>query len=228
MSESAVFNLRPPARHTLADGITESLRDAIFGGLVRPGQRLAEGKLASSLKVSRAPVREALALLEQEGLVHRAPSGAMSVTRVSLRDVDEICTLRTPLEAMALRLAIAGGTAPEKQLSANIRASAAVRDARQLAEQDLAFHEIMVRAANHSRLLTMWLVLRSQIRLIMVQHNLADADSPRATVEGHKRLFQAIQNRDVDKAVAVLEDLLRRQHDWIMRNCAESNALDAS
>jgi DNA-binding GntR family transcriptional regulator len=218
MSEDSVFTLmRPPARQTLADGITGSLRDAIFGGLFKPGQRLAEGKLASSLKVSRAPVREALASLEQEGLIRRMPSGGTTVTSLSRRDVEEICSLRTPLEALALRLGIAKGHEDRwAELANNIRASEETSDPRELAQMDLEFHEALVRAADHNLLLASWLTLRSQIRLIMVQRNLADADSRRATVEGHKDLLRAIQAQDTTRAVALLQYHLQRQYDWMI------------
>jgi DNA-binding GntR family transcriptional regulator len=227
MSQSAVFNLRLPARQTLADGITASLRDAIFGGQFQPGQRLAEGKLASSLKVSRAPIREALAVLEQEGLVRRMSSGGTTVTRLSPRDVEEICSLRNQLEALAIRLACLD--ASEKhwaELAENIRATEKANDPQGLAEMDLEFHEKLVRAAGHNRLLLSWLTLRSQIRLIMVQRNLADADSRRATAEGHKELLRAVKSRDPARAVAILEHHLKRQFDWMINSFAKGNAPD--
>jgi DNA-binding GntR family transcriptional regulator len=212
----ASFALKPATRQTLADSITESLRDAIFGGLFKPGQRLAEAQLASSLKVSRAPVREALASLEQEGLVSRKASGATTVAHLCRADVDEICSLRAPLEVLAVRLAIAQGTeAHWAELAANIQATEKINDPQQLAQKDLEFHEAIVRAADHGRLLASWLNLRSQIRLIMVQRNLTDADSRRGTVQGHKELLKAIQARNAAEAVAVLEHHLHRQHEWI-------------
>src|SRR5437588_782808 len=110
MSELASLALKPATRQTLADSIAHSLRDAIFEGLFKPGQRLAEAVLASSLKVSRAPVREALASLEQEGLVSRAANGGTTVTRLAVHDIEEICSLRQPLEVLAVRLAAARGT----------------------------------------------------------------------------------------------------------------------
>jgi DNA-binding GntR family transcriptional regulator len=217
MSELGILALKPALRQTLADSITESLRDAIFGGLFKPGQRLAEAQLASSLKVSRAPVREALASLEQEGLVSRTSGGGTIVTRLSRTDVEEICSLRGPLEALAVRLAIAKGTeANWAELAANIRATEQISDPQQLAQKDLEFHEAIVRAADHSRLLSSWLNLRSQIRLIMVQRNLTDADSRRGTVQGHKELLKAIQARDEAEAVGVLDHHLKKQYQWII------------
>ena len=94
MSVVANLGLKPVTRQNLSDSITDSLRDAIFAGMFVPGQRLAEAQLAGQLKVSRAPIREALALLEREGLVHRLPSGGATVSRLSREDADEICTLR--------------------------------------------------------------------------------------------------------------------------------------
>src|SRR5947209_1656915 len=110
MSEVFAFALKPATRQTLADSITQSLRDAIFEGLFKPGQRLAEAQLASSLKVSRAPVREALASLEQEGLVNRTAGGATTVAHLSRKDAEEICSLRGPVEVLAARRAITKGT----------------------------------------------------------------------------------------------------------------------
>jgi DNA-binding GntR family transcriptional regulator len=222
MSEAASFTLKPATRQTLADSITESLRGAIFGGLFQPGQRLAEAQLANTLKVSRAPVREALAFLEQEGLVSRTANGTTSVAHLSRRDVEEICSLRSPLEALAVRLAIAKGSEAQwAELAANIRATEGVSDPQQLARMDLEFHELIVRAASHNRLLTSWLNLRSQIRLIMVQRNLADADSRRATVQGHKELLTAIRAGNADEAVAVLEHHLKKQYDWMIHSFAD-------
>jgi DNA-binding GntR family transcriptional regulator len=225
MTDAGPFNLTLPMRQTLADGIARSLRDAILSGLFQPGQRLAEGQLAGSLKVSRAPVREALASLEQEGLISRAPGGTTTVTRLSRKDAEEICSLRAPLEGLALRLAVARGSAATwAELAANIRATEGIPDPQGLAQKDLEFHEALVRAADHGRLLASWLNLRSQIRLIMTQRNLADADSHRGTVQGHKELLEAILAGDAAGAVAILEHHLQRQADWIINSFAGTGA----
>jgi DNA-binding GntR family transcriptional regulator len=219
MSNIASLALKVPTRQTLADSITESLRDAIFGGHFQAGQRLAEARLASSLKVSRAPVREALACLEQEGLVSRTPGGGATVTCLARKDIEEICTLRLPLEVLAVRLATRnGGEADWARLADNLRATERVTDPRELAEKDLEFHEVIVRAAGHGRLLASWLQLRSQIRLLMVQWNLAHPDSPRGTVRGHRELLKAMQADDEDGAAAIAERQFSKQYHWILES----------
>jgi DNA-binding GntR family transcriptional regulator len=141
------------------------------------------------------------------------------VTYLSRADVEEICSLRASLEALAVRLAVANATEAEwAALAANIKATGKITHPQLLAQKDLEFHETIVRAAEHGRLLSSWLNLRSQIRLIMVQRNLADADSRRGTVQGHRELLKAMLAREVDEAIAVLKHHLWEQHQWLLNS----------
>lgn len=218
MNDTLAFALRPPARQTLAENICDSLREAIFAGAFRQGQRLAEAQLAQQLEVSRAPVREALAVLEQEGLVSRSSAGT-TVNRLERDDVVEICTLRHTLESLAMRLTLGQPTEGLCQsLAKNIEQARHSTDAAHLARLDLEFHELIVAAAGHRRLLANWQLLRSQIRLLMTQHNLADSHSQHATVRAHEELLALVQARDVDGAVAMLQRQLESQYDWMLRS----------
>jgi DNA-binding GntR family transcriptional regulator len=218
MSDAALSRLLKPAtRQTLGDSVDESIRDAIFGGLVKPGQRLAEGQVATTFKVSRAPVRDAFACLEMEGLVSRAANGGTTVTHLSRKDVEEICTLRLTLELLAVRWAVRHGSDEHwDRLARNIHQTEEVANPQELARLDLEFHETIVRAAGHARLLANWSNLRSQIRLIMVQRNLADDGSRRGTVLGHTELLGALRGRDEAAATSLLELHLQRQYDWVV------------
>jgi DNA-binding GntR family transcriptional regulator len=91
--------------------VVPALREAIVGNLLKPGERLTENALASSLGVSRTPVREAFAQLEREGLVTMIPRVGVFVREVSERDVEEIYTVRAALESLAVELATQRRTA---------------------------------------------------------------------------------------------------------------------
>src|SRR5438132_8934189 len=93
-------------QQTLGDNVADSLREAIFGGVYEPGQRLIERDIASQLKVSRGPVRDAFARLEQEGLVRRTTNVGVVVPVLSHEDMEEVCSLRLTLEVWAIRLAV--------------------------------------------------------------------------------------------------------------------------
>lgn len=225
MAENLPLVLRPAARQTLSEHTAASLREAIFGGLFQPGQRLAEAQIASSLKVSRAPVREALASLEQEGLISRSASRGMIVVCLTRKDVEEICCLRLPLEVLATRLVSRDGTEEDfKRLAANVRETAGASSAERLAELDLEFHEGLVRAAGHGRLLAAWLNLRSQIRLLMIQRNLIDTESRRGTVRSHEQLLGAMRRRDEARAVALVEMHHQEQYERLIKTLGEERA----
>jgi DNA-binding GntR family transcriptional regulator len=85
--------------------VVPTLREAIVDNVLAPGSRLREVQLAAQLGVSRTPVREAFAQLEREGLVTIAPRVGAFVREVTLRDVDEIYSVRAALEGMAVQLA---------------------------------------------------------------------------------------------------------------------------
>ena len=84
--------------------VYRTLRAAIARGELLPGSRLIESDLAAHLKVSRAPVREALRMLAQDGLVRTLPNKGTIVNRLSLQDIREVYTCRAALEGMAVQL----------------------------------------------------------------------------------------------------------------------------
>jgi DNA-binding GntR family transcriptional regulator len=218
MFDNAVA-VRAPARQTLGDGVAELIRDAIFRGTFKPGQRLPEAKIAASLRVSRAPVRDALVGLEQEGIVHRMASGGTVVATLSKHDVEEICSLRQPLEVLAAQRAGRLGAADDwERLAAIIRSTENAQSAEELTGLDLQFHEAIVRAARHGRLLADWLRLASQIRLVMIARNIRDDDSRRGTVEMHAELLAALRARNEAAAVAMIEQGLQAQYEWVIHN----------
>ena len=133
----------PMQVRTLKEDIVEMLTDAVLAGKIRPGERLNESQLARQLRVSRAPIREALQQLEEQGLVLNYPRRGMFVVSLEEEDVQKINSLRLVLETEALLLARANRTAQgEKKLTQlvekmeSLEASPAIQTTR----IDLEFH----------------------------------------------------------------------------------------
>lgn len=105
----AVFTARPD-RRKMTEWVTEELRKAIVELRLRPGAPLREVALAEQLGVSKTPLREAFARLEQEGLVETTSFKGAVVTGYSERDLNEIYELRALLEGAAARSAAEGST----------------------------------------------------------------------------------------------------------------------
>lgn len=91
---------------TKRDFVVDTLRDAILSGEIHPGERLLQDELAEDFKVSSTPIREALRLLEAEGILEHIPHKGVRVAEVSLEDVHEIYAIRSALEPLAIRHAI--------------------------------------------------------------------------------------------------------------------------
>jgi DNA-binding GntR family transcriptional regulator len=198
--------LKPARRQTLGESVTASLRDAIYNGRFRPGQRIAQNVVSQELGVSQAPVRDALAVLEREGLVQRATNQGAVVTSLSRTDMEEISSLRTTLEALAVKRLIRLATPDDLQLlEENIRTMEQANQRGQAGLVDLQFHELLVRAARHGRLLASWQALRAQLQLVLVYNNLIEPGFARSTARNHRRLLALIRRKTETAAVAELE-----------------------
>ena len=98
---------------TAQELVLETLREAILDGILAPGARLRQEDLAAAFKTSRIPVREALRVLEYEGLATSEPHRGFTVTSLDADQIEEIYELRTVLETHAVRLAIPLLTPPD-------------------------------------------------------------------------------------------------------------------
>jgi DNA-binding GntR family transcriptional regulator len=94
-----------PSRQS-AEYVYHRVRDAILDAELKPGETMSQVVLADELGVSRTPLREALRMLQGEGLVEARPNRRVRVAPVSVRDLEELYAVRVALEAQAVRLAV--------------------------------------------------------------------------------------------------------------------------
>jgi GntR family transcriptional regulator, vanillate catabolism transcriptional regulator len=104
----------PRGDNTQTIRATLGLRQLLFEGEIRPGERLAELALVDLIGVSRTPVRLALTMLEHEGLVEALPGGGFSAREFTLAEIDDGIELRGVLEGTAARLAAERLERPEE------------------------------------------------------------------------------------------------------------------
>jgi GntR family transcriptional regulator of vanillate catabolism len=107
---------------TLAHNVTETLRDWILHGQMRPGTRLEEIPLAEQLGVSRTPVRAALGTLASEGLIDHLPKRGYLVRAFDMEEIVAAYEVRSVLEGLACRSAATRGLteAQTRQLKASL------------------------------------------------------------------------------------------------------------
>ena len=190
------------------------LRDEILSGALEPGARIVEEQLTRRFGTSRAPLREALRLLGQQGLVEHLPRRGVRVAQLSPRDIDELFTLRDALEQFAVRCTFGGGGRPDADALA--RLAGALEEMERAAtggtalEQDAAhrgFHLALVMMAGHRHLQRTYEPLLLQLQLYMATNMRREAES-RSPLEGarrHRRLFDAVASGGADVVIAELE-----------------------
>jgi len=137
--------LTHPRATSIRQSALDLLREALLSGQFQPGQQLTEISLSTQLRISRGPVREALLILTQDGLVNHHPHHGFSVVAWNPEDGAAMASVRLPLESMALELA--RNSMDETRLreletiKASILAGVTARNVSHWIREDLRFHE---------------------------------------------------------------------------------------
>ena len=186
--------IRLDAYKPLREIVSDALRQAIRDGILPPGERLMEIPLAEELGVSRTPIREAIRILEQEGLIVMIPRRGTYVADMSLKDVTEVFELRSILEELAAELAAERITNEEiealEQHLVEIGNYMNENNLDKVVQADILFHEILVEMINNLREQT----LRFRTLSMSQTGRLAK------TWDEHRQLVEAISDRDVERA----------------------------
>jgi DNA-binding GntR family transcriptional regulator len=185
------------------------VRNAIVSGQLRPGQPLKEGDLALALGLSRTPVREALIVLEQTGLLTGNRVGRGWMVRVfTPEEVHEVLVTRAILEGAAAGLLIERLTGPEiERLRGHLHEERAALDAgryRQIKLDGWKFHTEIVEMAGNLTLMRCFNMLRDQIRFLIIQGP-ASLERMQASHREHWEILQAIERRDPARARQCVE-----------------------
>lgn len=172
--------LSPIEDRTLRAQVRRQILDRVLDGQFKPGERLVETFLSSQLQVSRAPLREALRELVDQGILVSEPYKGFRVRPVSERDLTELFSMRTALEKFAFSLAWprrTSETAAElDQRYEALMSARAIGDQAQAIEREVAFHSWVYEVADHRLLQDHWARLSHLVRIYMsLHHNLHGA-----------------------------------------------------
>ena len=169
--------LSPIEDRTLRAQVRRQILDKVLGGFFKPGEKLVETALSSQLRVSRAPLREALRELVDQGILVSEPYKGFRVRPVSERDLKELFSMRTALEKFAFTLAWPLRTREAlNDLDARYDRLMSIRatgDQAQAIEREIGFHSWVYETAKHRLLLDHWARLSHLVRIYMsLHHNL--------------------------------------------------------
>ncbi len=217
----------------LTQSLVDMLRKKIIIGELKPGQKINEIELSTSLKISRSPLREALRTLENEHLVTYAPRKGNSVSNISLEDLSEIYQLREMIECFAIDLIKEKSIQPYESLnlcldrvnglkapSQNASSEEKLKYVESLAE----FHLVMVKAADNKRLFDSYVTIYSNINRYVYFLYSFIKDIKEHRVDDHVAIVKHLKEKKYKQARQVIKNHVR----YAYKECINMKGLSES
>jgi DNA-binding GntR family transcriptional regulator len=218
----ASHRLEKLTQRSLRDRSVRAIRDAIVQGKFRPGEKIPEQDLAEQLGVSRTPIREAIRILEEQGLVETKPKNGTFIARVDRRAARDGLAVRTALEELAIRQAIdrldpAGWHELCGKLEAVLVEMAAAvgrGDPAAATECDTQWHTMLLEAAGNRYLSRAWRLVGLHLLIWSPERELYPQTPEEWAVgftERHAELLETLRGRDPDACARAIRSHISRK-----------------
>lgn len=204
--------------------VASQLRDLIFSGRLRPGSRLRLQDLAKSLGVSTTPIREALLVLEKEGLLESEQHRGFRVKRITEQDVRDIYELHATVASLLVERAAQHVSEEDlkvlRDLDATIRAAAQNHEVQQVEELNYEFHRLINSRAPDSELLRRF--LRETTRYVPRRVYMEIEGWLEASAQDHSPILHALKDGDGRRAAEVTAAHIRKAGDLLIDHLRKS------
>jgi GntR family transcriptional regulator, trigonelline degradation regulator len=207
MSQSPATDMREAPIRTAGTSALRTLRLAILEGVLKPGDHLKEKDIAQELEISRTPVREAIRVLQAEGLVEVVPNRGAFVRSYDTDELVDLHELRALLESHSVRLAAGRITAADlralTESCARMARSSEADDVHGFTTENEFFHRRIAEATRSQPLGAMIRQVTDLLRLYRTSNSIAQREL--STVM-HRRIVKALRARDADAAEQLMAD----------------------
>lgn len=210
-------------RSTLKTQVYNILREQILSGVIAPGERVVEEKISNDFEVSRSPVREAIRMLEKDGLLIVNKTGGVTVVEPSLIDFQHMYECRVEMEPLAAYYAAIRRTQIEVETIRSFLVKMQEVSKGQLEENvydiNSSFHEEIVKASNNK-----WLIsLVTHLRGLNSFYRKAILDENPKRIKyaflEHQQIFQAIVDQDADRAKTLMKEHIESDYNLFVEVC---------
>ena len=205
MTEDLTLNMN--AYLPLRDVVFNTLREAILKGELKPGERLMELQLAAKLGVSRTPIREAIRMLEQEGLAVTIPRKGAEVARMTEKDMEDVLQIRDALDELAA--SIACEQISEEEL-AELRHTMHEFEESTKTGDVKRIHDIIYHATRNVKLENMLNNLREQMYRYRVEY-LKDEKNFPILIREHSQIVEGLTAKDKTMLTAAMHKHVMNQ-----------------
>ena len=196
---------------TLSDVVRSHIQEGILSGSLFPGQRLKEKDLAAELNISRSPIREALKVLADDGLIVVTPWKGLSIAKLDRLQMLEIFVYREVLEEMAVEMACATISHERLEKLEELVGDHLFADdvtLSDLARNNQEFHRNIYEASENEYLLASVGALRALLALLPAE-NFRKPGRTRTIVDEHRQIVKSLRDRDPEAAKSAVREHIR-------------------
>lgn len=205
----------------LRDVVFKTLRQAIIQGEFQPGERLMEVTLANHLGVSRTPVREAIRMLELEGLVKMIPRKGAEVAKITVKDLKDALEVRMAIESLAVKLACERideeGKQELKESCMKFKEAINSKLVPAIVECDERFHNTIYKSSKNPKLISLAQNLREQVYRYRVEY-VKDFSYHDNLIREHDLITMAVLKGDAKTAEKLMNEHIYNQEQIVIAN----------
>lgn len=197
------FRIRLDEPRLLSQDIAEFIRSAIIRGKYKPGEKIPEGDLSSSMGISRTPVREAFRRLENEGFVRIIPRKGAVVSGIDPVEVGSLYEIKSTLEGLAARLACPRMGRKDitrlERINQELKELMEGQDVEAFYRAHTKFHEVFVGLCGNPRLVQMISNLNDHFKRFGIV-SLTLPGQYEKTIRQHEEIIEAFSRGDASIA----------------------------
>ena len=222
-----IFEVRPSLPRNASLVAVDVIREAIMDGRLAPGQRLKEEELARELGISRTPVREALLILQTDGLVEATPNRGATVRAYDADGLGDLYMLRAALEGVAARLAAERVTERDlvrlRRSCDRFEAIAADGTLKELVKENLTFHDLILAIGGNDRIAQLVRGV-TELPLVYKSYLWYSPNQKVVSAHAHRTIVAALEARDPERAESVMKQHVFEARDVLVSRVRASEA----
>lgn len=203
-------------RENLNEMVVNYIKESILYGIYKPGDRIIENELSLKLDISRAPIREGIRQLEQEGIITSLPRKGTYITKFDAEDIKEVFHIRLLLENDIIEILISKDKLDDKDFDYLTRlVDEMVRIVNsnipekeksvQINLKDMDFHRYIWKKSGSKRRVNILEGLFFQLRMAML-YDMEETDDLLVTATDHYKIIESLRSKDIERCKKELSD----------------------
>lgn len=204
---------------SMREKVYDTLKQMIIDGVIKPGERIIETEYSNKFQISRTPIREAIRMLELEGLVESQTTGGVIVKTLTREEISEIYKIRIALESLIIEEIIKKINNQDikklEKVLKNTKKAFEIKDIEKVFSLFTEFNQILYDIASLPKVTGMI----NNINLYLKRFRKLSIDNPsrkEEAFEDHVQILEAIKNKELSTAISINRMHLEKSMNFIL------------